>query len=127
MNSLTQVRTLAALLALLACGCALVKPYRYNVLWENHSGLVLKDVRISYGSFSTTFGPRLRVTEPLGRCVSVEFRTPDGKHRVNQVPIPEDIRRSIRLADLMFFIEPDLSVTVHLRTQEQRKAQVGTL
>jgi len=110
-----------------AVGCTPLRPYRYNVLWENRSGVQLRDVRISYGDFTTTFGGHLWVTEPIADTVQVEFMTPDGKRHERRVPISDDIRRNIRLADLMFFIEPDLSVSVHLRSQEQRKAEAGTL
>jgi hypothetical protein len=87
----------------------------------------LRDVRISYGNFSTTFGGHLYVTEPLTQTVRVEFRTTDGELHQRQVNIPEQMRRNIRLADLMFFIDTDLSVSVHLRTREQRKIEAGTL
>jgi len=117
----------AAALVAWAGGCAVFTPYRYNVLWENHSGTQVRDVRISYGKFTMTFGPRLWVTEPLTPVVEVRFRTPDGKLHQRDVAISDDIRRNTRLADLMFFIEPDLSVSVHLRSREQRKAEAGTL
>lgn len=108
-------------------GCTLFKPYRYTVICQNHSGMKLKDVRISYGDFSTTFGVYLWVTEPLADSVAVEFRTPDGTLHQRQVPISKEIRRNIRLADIMFFIEPDLSVSVRLRSREQSMAEAGTL
>ena len=117
----------AVLLALGGAGCAMLGPCPYNVVWENHTGAKLKDVRISYGEFTTTFGIHLMVTEPLPEVADVQFRTPDGVLHRRQVPIPMGFRRNIREADLMFFIEPDLSVSVHLRSREQRKAQAGTL
>ena len=116
---------LMGLLAVGDTGCATFRPYRYNVLCENHSGLQLKDIRIRYGNFSMTFGPRLWVTEPLAPAVSVEFRTPEGTLHQRQVGIPEGMRRNIRLADLMFFIEPDLSVSVHLRSLEETNRAAG--
>jgi hypothetical protein len=124
-SSLLRIIPFAVLLGV--SGCASLQPYEYNVLCRNRSGFKLTDLRISYGSFSTQFGSHLRVTEPLPPIVRVQFRTQDAQFHDRQVLIPEEVRRSIRASDLMLFIEPDLSVTVLLRTRDQRKTDTGTL
>lgn len=106
-----------------AVGCALFKPYRYNVRWENRSGVQLTDVRISYGNFTTTFGGHLCVTEPLTPVANVEFRTMDGTVHQKPAAIPDYVRRSIRLSDLFFVITPELDVHVELKTSKQIEAE----
>ena len=98
-------------------------PYRYSVRLHNRSGTELSGLRITYGRFSAVAGNYLRVTEPLPQIVTTEFRTPDGELHQKHVPISEHIRKHIRLADLYFFVTPELDVRVELKTAEQIKAE----
>ncbi len=113
----------AAVILVGAAGCAMLKPYRYNVRLHNCSGMEVSGLRIYYGRFSTVAGNYLRATEPLPEGVNIEFRTPDGQLHVKQVLISEHIRRNIRLSDLYFIITPELEVRVELKTKEQIEAE----
>lgn len=119
------LRLAPVVLSIMLAGCTALGPYQYNVLCRNRSNAKLNGLRISYGNFSTQFGSHLRVTEPLASEVHVQFSTEDGQTHRRRVHIPEDIRRNVRSSDLMFLIEPDLSVTVRLRTREERRAEAG--
>ena len=113
----------AAVLVVGAVGCAMLKPYRYNVRLHNRSGMELSGLRICYGRFSTVAGNYLWVTEPLPEDVNIEFGTPDGKLHRERIPISPYIRRNIRLSDLCFIITPELEVRVELKTAGQIEAE----